>query len=97
METASRELARERPDGGRVQRQLRGRATTLRWCASRLKRGARDASAARTPDARVRLARIVRRVAPPPAPLQHGDVVVAGAQRETLQAVLAALGVGGAR
>ena len=86
-----------------------GAAATLRWWASRLKRGTRGAP--RRPAApQIRLTRVVRRAAPPvPAPPQHGDVVVdlldlgvrvtaaTGAQRETLQVVLAALGVGGAR
>lgn len=86
-----------------------GAAATLRWWASRLKRGARGARTPRIPAGpQVRLAQVVRRVAPP-APPPHGDVVVellergvrmtvaAGAQRETLQVVLAALGIGGAR
>lgn len=81
-------------------------AATLKWWASRLKRGSTVPDAPGAP--RVRLARVVRR-ATPPAPPQRGDVVVdllglgarvtveAGVQRETLQVVLAALGVGGAR
>jgi hypothetical protein len=78
---------------------------TLRGWSSRLKR---ESAVAVAPTAtRVRLAQVVRQAAPP-AP-RGGEVVVdlldlrarvtveAGAKPETLQVVLAALGVGGAR
>lgn len=85
-------------------------AATLRWWSSRLKRSATvpDVAPGASDASRVRLARVVRRAAPP-APPPRGEVVVdllglgarvtveAGAKRETLQVVLAALGVGGAR
>lgn len=85
-------------------------AATLRWWSSQLKRGSTvpDAAPGASDASRVRLARVVRRAAPP-VPPQRGDVVIdllalgarvtveAGTQRETLQVVLAALGVGGAR
>jgi len=85
-------------------------AATLRGWSSRLKRGtvAPDATAGASDTSRIRLARVVRR-APPAGPPQHGGIVVdfpdlgarvtveAGTQRETLQVVLAALGVGGVR
>jgi hypothetical protein len=75
---------------------------TLRGWSSKLKREAAGAAAPR-----VRLARVVRQPAAPAS--RRGEVVVefldlrarviieAGATRETLQVVLAALGVGGAR
>jgi hypothetical protein len=81
-------------------------AATLRWWSSRLKGSSTAPAAPGVP--RVRLARVVRR-AVPPAPPPRGEIVVdlldlgarvtveAGAKRETLQVVLAALGVGGAR
>ena len=81
-------------------------AATLKWWSSRLKHGSTVPDAPGAP--RVRLARVVRRAAPP-VPAPRGEVVVdlldvgarvtvaAGATRDTLQVVLAALGVGGAR
>ena len=81
-------------------------AATLHGWSSRLKREATVPDAPTAP--RVRLARVVRRVAPP-VPPPRGEVVVdfpalgarvtveASTRRETLQVVLAALGVGGAQ
>ncbi|HVN36015.1 MAG TPA: hypothetical protein VMU96_12275 [Casimicrobiaceae bacterium] len=77
------------------------RAPTLRWWASRLKREEMRQAAALVP-----LARVIRS---PAQPVSRGTVVIdaldlrarvtveTGVERETLDAVFGALGIGGAR
>jgi len=94
-------VARERSDGGRVQRELRGRgghAALVGITAQARDAGRACAAPAGGAAGPTRVGRAARGSTVVVELLERGIrmTVAAGAQRETLQVVLAALGIGGA-